>query len=381
MVKIFYVADFDFAKKNASSMRIINNCKALSNKSHFQIKLIGCSEKSDYFEDKFPVSSVKPGIFIMRYLKILFKGFLFVNKLKKQNKNHQIDCIIYYGTSSLILIPLHFFCKKNSIKLIIDVVEWYNYAHLPYGKYGPFALDVHLAITKLIPKCNGAVVISTYLEHYFERKKLRTLRVPPLVDFTDQGSIGKQPGSLLDRKCLNLIYAGFPGKKDMISVMVDAVRLLNTEGFLIKLHILGPTKAELCKLLSSQPPDNIVCHGKIDQKLIAQYLHQADFSLFIRPNERYSQAGFPTKFVESMSAGLPVITNLTSDLNLYLKDGYNGFVLKDCSPQAIVDKIKEILKIEKKHLEDMKVNAKKVAIENFDYNLFSDSLSNFLTQN
>ncbi len=47
-------------------------------------------------------------------------------------------------------------------------------------------------------------------------------------------------------------------------------------------------------------------------------------------------AGFPTKFVESLGAGCPVITNYTSDLDLYLKNGFNGFVVKDLNMKVFL---------------------------------------------
>lgn len=40
-------------------------------------------------------------------------------------------------------------------------------------------------------------------------------------------------------------------------------------------------------------------------------------------------AGFPTKFVESITAGTPVLTNQTSDLADYLVEGEIGFWLVD----------------------------------------------------
>ena len=39
-------------------------------------------------------------------------------------------------------------------------------------------------------------------------------------------------------------------------------------------------------------------------------------------------AGFPTKFSESISCGVPVITTQTSDLSDYLQDGITGFWLE-----------------------------------------------------
>ena len=40
-------------------------------------------------------------------------------------------------------------------------------------------------------------------------------------------------------------------------------------------------------------------------------------------------AGFPTKVSESISLGIPVITNNTSDLKKYICNGVNGYMIEN----------------------------------------------------
>ena len=61
------------------------------------------------------------------------------------------------------------------------------------------------------------------------------------------------------------------------------------------------------------------------------------------PNLVVCQSGFPTKFVESLSFGRPVIANGTSDILCYLKDGYNGYVVNDFSIKSLVDTLNKVL--------------------------------------
>lgn len=376
MYTVYYIADFDLSMKNASSRRIINNCKGLTYNSQIKVEIIGSSFKNDFYQEGFFVRNIKASNhFVKKYLNILTKGFLFVKKIK-QIPN--ADCIIYYGVSSIILLPLLRYCKKKKIKLIVDVVEWYDYRNLKYGKFGPFTMDVHLAMTWIIPKCKNAIVISSFLEQHFSKKEMNLLRVPPLIDTQERGKLIEEESLSADSSFINLIYAGFPGKKDMIAIMVSAVERLNLENVRVKLHIIGPTEFELKNLLSTDFSGNIICYGRMDQELVPVYLNLADFSLLLRKNERYAEAGFPTKFVESMNAGLPVISNLTSDLKFYLKDNYNGFVIEDCTEESIVKKIKQISDLPLHDIQAMKINAKNTAVENFDYRLFSNEFKSFV---
>lgn len=73
---------------------------------------------------------------------------------------------------------------------------------------------------------------------------------------------------------------------------------------------------------------------------------EADFSIFVRPDRRSSHAGFPTKLAESLAAGTPVITNNTGDIGLYLKDGENGFLLKDGTQKSVKDVLDKLIQIE-----------------------------------
>ena len=68
----------------------------------------------------------------------------------------------------------------------------------------------------------------------------------------------------------------------------------------------------------------IRCMGRVPRPVVLQTLQETDFTVLIRDASlRYAKAGFPTKVVESLMSGTPVICNLSSDLDEYLVDGEN----------------------------------------------------------
>ena len=89
-------------------------------------------------------------------------------------------------------------------------------------------------------------------------------------------------------------------------------------------------------------------------------------------------AGFPTKFVESLGAGCPVITNYTSDLSLYLKNGFNGFVVKDLNVTSILDVFYTLDLLSLNQLSEMKVKAYKTAKSQFDFPNFENHFKELL---
>lgn len=372
-MNILYIGETDFTRPSASTTRILNCSKSIQYKEDHNIEFIGYGNIPLLHFNGFHVHNVKRGkTFIQKLFYYICRGRNIIKLIECLEKK---DLIIYYGSSSRILYPLLKYSRINKIKLIIDVVEWYDYASLPMGKYGLSAIDVHIAMTKLIPKADGIIVISKFLEKYYKSLNHNILKIPVMVDSCQPIMENKNIG--FDHDYLNLIYAGTPGKKDIIIPIIEAVNKLNKEGYKIKFHILGCDSIYI-KNQKIELSDNIIFYGKLPQDVVPNYLKEADFSILLRPNNRKSNAGFPTKFVESLNAGLPVIANLTSDLSLYLKEGYNGFILEDYKITTLIEKFKYILSLPKSNFNIMRENAKNTAKEHFDYRNYSYKFSMFI---
>ncbi|MGN6264155.1 MAG: glycosyltransferase [Ginsengibacter sp.] len=376
MYRFLYIAESQFDQEDAVNNRIINNVKAISQKVACDITIVGYGNTPTMVCDGIPIINLKKGTGIFQKIyNYTFRGRLIRKFLYEQTVVP--DLIIYYGSNFRYLFPIMEYSRKKKVKVICDIVEWYDPSHLPLGKFGPVSLDVLLGFKYLVPKTDGVIAISKYLERHFASKELPTLRVPVLIDSAQQ-SRKQADREMFDRKYLNLIYAGFPGKKDLVRNVIDAVEILSGEGKKIRLHILGPTPEELSNGFTSKYSDAIICYGRKPQKAVSDYLMAADFSVLLRPNKRYAEAGFPTKFVESMNAGLPVIANITSDLGCYMKAGFNGYIVEDCSVISLVNVLRFILTIDKEELKTMHENAYSTAVKNFDYSVFSNSLSGFI---
>ena len=107
---------------------------------------------------------------------------------------------------------------------------------------------------------------------------------------------------------------------------------------------------------------------------------KADYSIFIRPRRRSSDAGFPTKLAESMAVGTPVITNDTGDVGLYIKDGENGYLLSEGTADELTAVLKEILK-EGAYLRRLqRRNARRTAEQVFDYRGYRETMTKFIDE-
>ena len=151
----------------------------------------------------------------------------------------------------------------------------------------------------------------------------------------------------------------------------------------IELHIYGSSLEGLRKHINnekllSELSDCLYVHGVIKQKEVEKVLLNSDYQIFIRPNRRSSDAGFPTKLCESMSVGTPCITNDTGDISLVLKDGKNGFMVKGNDVEAVKETFERIVKLDKDSYRQMRMMARRDAESFFDYRNYLKGVEEFL---
>ena len=214
------------------------------------------------------------------------------------------------------------------------------------------------------------------MQDYYTSKRVKSIQLPPLVDLEEEK--WKVNESLAERgDIIKLIYAGSPGHKDWLDKVVSIV---SAERFRdrVSMEVIGLDDNQFKSLYSySEPvPGNIRFAGRLPHPEVIRRLKGSDFQIFIREDNLMTTAGFPTKFVESISAGVPVLTNLTSNLSDYLRDGANGFVLQNENDNALRDSIDKVLFLSREEIDAIR---KSVDRSTFDYRRYVPKVSEFLS--
>ena len=122
----------------------------------------------------------------------------------------------------------------------------------------------------------------------------------------------------------------------------------------------------------------VVCHGKIPYTLVKDKIAEADYTILVRPQKRYANAGFPTKVGESLACGTPVITNITSDLDKYLTDMGNCVICKDETIDSCKKALLRAADIGPKKYEQMRQNSIYTANRYFSYQAYSRALYRYI---
>lgn len=383
--KVIYLGPVDFPNGGAAARRILGNVLSIKSNGYDVSVVSGTKVSSAPFKYKgievYPVCERRIGNYprLLEHLSYLNMGANTLRWLDGLEEKPAV--VILYSGYSPYLLKLQRWCKKNNVVLIFDAVEWYEPSHQTLGLLSPYQMNIELSMRYLIGKCDGVICISSFLSKYYTKKNKLTVQVPPTVD-TDllMPSFGNNDSSSIVR----LAYAGSPGKKDDLNTCLLGLLSIDSNDEYFSLDVAGMDLKELLKYSAFEKygikelPKNIRCHGKISYDETHNLVRNADFTVLLRKNTKSANAGFPTKVVESLCLGTPVIANHTSDLSNYIIHGETGIVCEDSSVESFICALNRVRLIDREALNAMRVKSSSVGKNSFDYRLYSKSFSNFI---
>lgn len=287
-----------------------------------------------------------------------------------------------YSPLMLRLLPL---LRGRGVPLVVDIADWYDPWHQPGGPFTPFSWQIELAMRVLHKSCDGVIAVSSYLESYYEAPSRPTVRVPPTTDTSQRKWLDALESSPKDDEKLRIVYAGTPGKKDDLRMVVESASRARREAGPIRLTFIGPDReairgalpvglrADLDALDARFP-------GYVPHEAVPSLLSKNDFSVLVRPRKRYAEAGFPTKLVESLSAGVPMIVNATSDIPEYVRDGVEGYMVPAYSTEALAATFVRAAATPLEARREMRRAARARAVSSFDNRVYSGVLGSLISR-
>ena len=383
---IIYVGPFSFPNGGAAARRILGVAKSMQ-AAGFKIKVasgqmgIG-AQCSEWFEgiEIFSLSERTAEHLprLLKHMAYLTMGSNTVAWL--DSLEYRPRTVVLYSGYSPYLLHLLPWARRHGVQLVFDAVEWYDPA-TPMGWLSPYQINIEFAMRFLIPQVSHVISISDYLHNYYIGRGCQSFVVPPTLDVlaTPARTEARNAGGALE-----LVYAGSPGRKDLLDNILEAVLRLRQAGRNVHLSVAGIQAADIGRYSSVRSRSahevsagvNFV--GVLSHEASLNLVRQADFSLLLRDNARYSRAGFPTKFVESLSVGTPVIANLTSDLHRYLKSGQTGVTCAGPTPADLESALTQAMALSREQIATMRTTCRTVAESAFDYRAFISPLSQFL---
>ena len=369
-VKTLYIGGFELPDKNAAAHRVISNAKIIRDLGG-DVVFVGVDKNLSWGTSVlstkgnvqgFTSYSVPYPSSKKQWIDYLCGIKPYVDVLEKEK---DFTSVIFYNFPAIAMKRLMRYCRKHGIKCAADITEWYSPKRKGFAFFVLKGLDTWLRMRIFHKQMDGLIVISKYLANYYKHHN-NVVLIPPLVDKNEEKWIGL-PQKIND-DVLNLVYAGSPGSKDRIDVLISALKLVKRS---YHLDVIGISKE---KYINRIPEDkdflehnnSIVFNGRLPHIQTLKYVSAADFSCFFRKDDRLTKAGFPTKFVEAISCGTPVLTNKTSNLEDYCGNRQNAVLLDSIDCEKVAKTVNDLKK-------DMIVNQLQ-----FDFKSYIDVFSKFV---
>ena len=388
---VFVCSTAKFPDGDAGSIYYCNLAKCLSDDIN-DVLLIGAGNTA-YSQI---VKSNKTGLDIIslrkysNFISKIISHFTIKTKLIRFVLRHcnDIKLLLMDGTFSLRQYKRvsRFFRKHNpNAKVVIGILE----------RYQKDEFENKLLVSNMIRNNNNfidrfqekncyIVCISSYLEELFVKRGFRCLRVPFIFDATQSLSCEEKQSNLINDGKIRFIYAGAPSKKDLIIDVINGLSLLPAS-YLSKMevYLIGVSENWLIKHGLNQETINnlsgcLKILGRLSHSDVEKYYLISEYSLLARDeNKCFTKAGFPTKISESLFYCVVPITNLTSDLGLYLKNEINSVIIDGHSPdnisKAIINAVDFYPFIDK-----MRISANDVLTQELSVQKFSTIIKEFL---
>ena len=310
-----------------------------------------------------------------------------VLKWLDQVSAHEFHTVIAQlgGLPVTFLLKLHRLCQAKPWNLAIVVGEWQ-----PLWQFGDRKLrhrvlnsvDSEIQRRVVNKRINHVIALSRFLQRYYNNSGCHTVLIPPLIDASAEkwDCRTAMEGRSQD---LTLLFSG-SWQRDRLDLMMEAVQYLRRGGNRVVLEFLGPHQTDiernprLQRYISQAPQGTFRFHGRASPERVPPMTASADFGVMLRDRAKWSDACFPSKVPEFQALGVPLLRNLTSNLEEVLREGENALVVPQVSVAAFVATVKRALALTPTELQRMKLCSLKCASTQFDYRNYADSLGKFI---
>ena len=159
-------------------------------------------------------------------------------------------------------------------------------------------------------------------------------------------------------QCFRRCYRG--GGKDRLDTVINVLSdIRKNRGINVLFNVIGITKNEYQRLFNlktlSKDIDAFVSFkGRLSHIETLKEIGHSDYQVFVRDVNLSNTAGFPTKFVEAISCGTPVLTNSSSNIEKFFQNGKTGYILDISSYDKLKESFLKALTIDQGAIEAMK---------------------------
>lgn len=373
---ILFVSQYRFPEGDAGSERELYLAQAYK-RLGYDVLVWAHGERKEGIQKGIPYNSLRINnhrilSHLLWYPRLVTK---FLNFSKKQN----IEAVIVGTIDTLSFEFLKKWCNRKGVAFIVDSVEWYDARQFKNGTKSRIYQSNNTLVTRRIDHQCNVISISRYLHSYYSEKGIKSVNIPVIFN--------QEEVPYLEKKTtdgLVLLYAGSPGRKDFLDVMLQGISLLSDDRLSqIHFNIVGVNEEQIINLCDDATfvrlRPFLFIYGRKPMSFVREIMREADFCVLLRDGSyRNAKAGFSTKVVEGITYSTPFIMNFTSDLEFYFTDGADCIKVEDFTASAFCDAINKALSMSATDKVEMSKKAKMTAIRCFNIDSYTGQLKDIL---
>lgn len=194
------------------------------------------------------------------------------------------------------------------------------------------------------PLCLQVFTLSTFHRNYLISRGVPAAKVSINPNCTDPSLFagGQMPDRPARSRRAIAAMSRFADKKGL-EVLTAAGKLLEDTDLHINIFGYGPMEQVYRDIIAAQKITNVTIHGPVKgREAVMEVFRTHD--LFAVPSVRAPDGdmdGIPTTLMESMAAGLPVLTTPVAGIPDLVQDGITGMITDEVTPEALAAKIRE----------------------------------------
>ncbi len=205
-------------------------------------------------------------------------------------------------------------------------------------------------INKMYRYYTGLFVMTHTLRDFFLTKGIMGIKIIVVSHTVDTERFEK--GRFISTMSFKYDYIAYLGpinqQKDGVLTLVESFKEVSVKYPEMQLLIAGigtqQEEKELASLIIKLHLNERVHYlGRISFDEIPAFFHGAKLLASCRKRTFQNEYSFPTKVVEYLATGKPIVTTSTGELDFYLKDRINAFVAKKADPESVASKMIEAL--------------------------------------
>ena len=178
---------------------------------------------------------------------------------------------------------------------------------------------------------------------------------------SDEELSGSIKNKYFDKEKINILYAGNLGIVQCLTTVLKAAKAIKSEGISnIQFVFLGSGADEENLKAYSKENDltNVTFIPRVDSNEVSKYLNASDFLLVHLNKDKLFEITIPSKILAYLQSGRPILMGLKGDAADILNNAKAGFTFEPDNSQDLVSKLKQMISLENKEIEQMGANAK-----------------------